>query len=287
MTANNNNTDWSHLGIIAGGGELPMVLARQAIAKAKKVSIVRLSGFADQDWTGFSAQEFSIHNMTPIGKYLYEAGVDAVTFAGNVRRPNFDDFTIKGIPDSAQEALQNAARQGEDALLRSVISIFEKAGFVVLGLNEIAPDHLVQPGIIGNQQAFAQSQDDCQRASDIARQIGAMDIGQSAVVCKGIVLAVEAQEGTEQMLARCASLPKALRGTEKQRYGVFAKWAKPGQDRRIDLPVVGVSTVESVARAGLAGLALEAGAVMMLDPDAVKAAVERQGLFMLGVKAGG
>jgi UDP-2,3-diacylglucosamine hydrolase len=287
MSADKNNPDWSHLGIVAGGGDLPMVLARQAIAKAKQISIVRLSGFADQDWSGFPSREFAIQDMAAMGQYFHDVGVDAVTFAGNVRRPDFDDFTLKNTPATAQKSLQNAARQGDDALLRRVISIFESAGFVVLGLDAIAPDHLAQTGIMGNQQACNQAQEDCQRASEIARKIGALDIGQSAVVCKGIVLAVEAQEGTEQMLARCAELPAVLRGTAAQRCGVFAKWAKPGQDRRIDLPVVGVSTIEAVANAGLAGLVLEAGAVMILDPEGVKSAVERLGLFLLGVKAGG
>jgi len=222
-----------------------------------------------------------------MGQYFHDVGVDAVTFAGNVSRPNFDDFTLNNMSATAQQSLQSAARQGDDALLRHVISIFESTGFVVLGLAEIAPDHLVQAGIIGNQQACDQAHEDCQRASEIARKIGALDIGQSVVVCKGVVLAVEAQEGTEQMLARCATLPKALRGTAAQRCGVFAKWAKPDQDRRIDLPVVGVSTIHAVANAGLAGLVLEAGAVMILDPEAVKAAVERLGLFMLGAKVGG
>ena len=287
MSVDKNNLNWSHLGLVAGGGDLPMVLAQQALAKAKRISIVQLSGFADQDWSNFPCQEFAISDMAAMGQYFHDAGVDAVTFAGNVQRPDFDGFILENMPVPAQQSLQSAARQGDDALLRSVISIFEKAGFVVLGLDEIAPDHMVQSGMIGNQQACDLAHEDCQRASEIARKIGALDIGQSAVVCKGVVLAVEAQEGTTDMLERCAALPKALRGSVEQRYGVFAKWAKPGQDRRIDLPVVGVSTIEGVAKAGLAGLVLEAGAVILLDPEGVKAAVERLGLFLLGVKAGG
>jgi len=116
--------------------------------------------------------------------------------------------------------------------------------------------------------------------------MGALDIGQAAAVAGGVVLAVEAQEGTDAMLARCADLPAALRGTHDARLGVLIKWPKPIQDRRVDLPVIGVKTIEGAAAAGLAGVVGQAGGALVVDKPAVIAAADRLGLFLIGLPAG-
>jgi UDP-2,3-diacylglucosamine hydrolase len=115
------------------------------------------------------------------------------------------------------------------------------------------------------------------------KTLGRLDIGQGAVVVDGLVLAVEAQEGTDAMLARCALLPEALRGVPGARRGVLVKWPKPIQERRVDLPTIGVRTIENAAAAGLAGVAGEAGGVLVLDREAVIAAADRLGLFVAGL----
>ena len=125
-----------------------------------------------------------------------------------------------------------------------------------------------------------------EQALRIARATGALDIGQGAVVCDGLVLAVEAQEGTDAMLRRCAALPAAVRGAPEARRGVLAKAPKPIQERRVDLPTLGVATVEAAAAAGLAGVVVEAGAALVLDRAAVTAAADRLGLFVWGEPAG-
>jgi DUF1009 family protein len=123
---------------------------------------------------------------------------------------------------------------------------------------------------------------DLEKALEAARVAGRFDIGQGAVVCDGLVLAVEAQEGTDAMLARIPDLPEALRGTPEARRGVLAKAPKPIQERRVDLPTIGVRTVENAARAGLAGIAGEAHGLIVLDRDGVIEAADRLGLFIWG-----
>ncbi len=277
---------WTHLGVVAGGGLLPLVLARQASATGKPVSIACLSEFTDQNWGGFSTRDFTRENFATIFSYFKDVGVDAVVFGGQVQRPDFEVFSPEGLEIPAQEKLQNAARQGDDALLRGIITLFENAGFVVLGTEDIAPNLMMPPGPIGNMVVPAHVRSDCRLAREVTLKVGALDIGQCVAVCDGVVLAVEAQEGTAAMLARCAELPLAVRGTVNNRRGIFAKLAKPGQERRIDLPVVGVSTIEDVARAGFAGLVLETGSVILLEPEAIIDAADRLGLFLLGVEAG-
>ncbi len=262
-----------------------MILAQNARAQGKAVSVIALEGFADQNWDGYAVRRLTVEGFAAARDYLSSQGVDAVTFAGLVRRPDMETFAPDQTESAAGKALRDAARQGDDRLLRSVIAYFEGAGFQVIGVSDIAPGHIVGEGLAGRCMVPEEAREDCQRAADTARRIGAMDIGQSVVAAKGVVLAVEAQEGTAAMLARCAALPQALRGTADRRRGVLAKWAKPGQDRRIDLPVVGTETVNAVAQAGLAGLVLEAGAVILLEPEAVISAADRHGLFILGMKA--
>ncbi len=277
---------WSRLGIVAGGGALPMVLAKAAKQSDVEVHIARIKGFADQNWDGFPSKAFEREDIAAIGDYFRACGVQTISFAGQVQRPDFTHFSPRKITKSAKDDLSHAARQGDDSLLRSVMAIFEKAGFVVVGAGEIAPQFLAPQGIIGTHDIADAMRSDCRHAFNIAQKMGSLDIGQGAVVCDGIVLAVEAQEGTASMLERCATLPEAIIGTPGQRRGVFAKCAKPMQDKRIDLPVIGVSTVESVAKAGLAGLVLEAGAVIILEPEAVRAAADRLDLFIYGATTG-
>jgi UDP-2,3-diacylglucosamine hydrolase len=287
MPHKHKNAVFQHLGLVAGGGDLPTLLAQQATANGKALSIAALEPFSTQNWTPHAARKFKLNEISAICDYFKQAGVDAITFAGQVNRPDFSTFTPDNLSALTVRRLKNAAIKGDDALLRNVISIFENAGFPVVGIADIAPEYVIKEGVYGNQQACGNAQNDSTKACHIARQIGALDIGQGAVVCQGIVLAVEAQEGTHEMLLRCAQLPEALRGTRQHPRGVFAKWAKPGQDRRIDLPVVGTATLEAVSQAGLAGLVLEAGAVIILEPKTIFKTLEKLGLFIQAIKAKG
>jgi DUF1009 family protein len=124
---------------------------------------------------------------------------------------------------------------------------------------------------------------DIARALEVARAIGALNVGQGAVCCDGLVLAVEAQEGTDAMLRRVAELPETVRGTVTRPRGVLAKACKPGQDVRVDMPTIGVATVQRCARAGLAGIVGEAGALLVLEREAVAALADELGMFVVGV----
>jgi hypothetical protein len=176
-----------------------------------------------------------------------------------------------------------AARQGDDALLRFVVGEFEREGFTVVGAHEAVGDLTLAAGALGRVAAGEEHRRDIERALEVARAIGRLDVGQGAVVCDGLVLAVEAQEGTDAMLERTAALPPQIRGSSESRRGVLAKATKPIQEERIDLPTIGVVTIEGAARAGLAGVVGEAGRLLVVDRAAVTAAADRLGLFVHGV----
>lgn len=274
----------SSLGLIAGGGALPRTLAQACAQDGRLGCVVALDGFADPaDFD--DARVRGIGQIGMIIRDLRETGCDAVCFAGLVDRPDFSKLKpdLEGV--RLLPRVIAAAAQGDDALLQVILSAFERAGFAVVGAHDIAGSLLAPAGPIGSvAPADKTVRGDIAKAMEIAAQIGALDIGQGAVVCEGLVLAVEAQEGTDAMLVRVADLPVTVRGTPEHRRGVLAKRPKPQQDLRIDLPTIGLSTVEAAARAGLAGIAVPAGGALIMGRQAVAEAADAAGLFVVGVE---
>lgn len=275
---------WSRLGLIAGGGDLPVHVAEACRADGRLGAVVALKGFADPG----SFPNATVRGVAKVGGVIEDlraGGCDAVCFAGIVTRPDFDALKPDWKGMSLLPRVIAAAAKGDDALLRFVVKIFEDEGFSVVGAHEVAESLLAAPGPLGAVAPGQRAKGDIDKAMRIAGEVGRLDIGQGAVVCDGLVLAVEAQEGTDVMLERVAALPQSLRGDAGARRGVIAKRAKPIQERRVDLPVVGVSTIQHAAAAGLAGVAVEAGGAMILGRDAVAHAADEAGLFVVGVKA--
>jgi DUF1009 family protein len=206
---------------------------------------------------------------------------------GNVSRPDFSAL----IPDlrglAVMPAAIAAARKGDDALLRLMLGEFEKEGFAIEGAHEVMDDLTLAAGPLGRCTPSSQDVADVERALEVARSLGALDVGQAVAVCRGLVLAVEAQEGTDAMLARVAVLPEAIRGRPGAPAGVLAKAPKPIQETRVDLPTIGPATVQAAARAGLAGIAGEAGRLLVLDREAVVSLADELGLFIVGVEPTG
>ena len=177
-----------------------------------------------------------------------------------------------------------AAKKGDDALLRFIVGICEDEGFRAVSVAEAAPGLVADEGAVGRIAPQEEHFGDVLQAFKIVHVLGALDVGQAAVVCDGLALAVEAAEGTDAMLARISSLRESLRGTAAHKRGVLVKALKPTQDAKTDMPVVGVQTVKNAAAAFLAGIALEAGAALILDKAAVAAEADRLGLFVTGIK---
>lgn len=274
---------WQRLGILAGGGDLPLELAQAC--QESDAFVVTLNGHADRDYTAFDHQDMSIGQIGGIAKVLKAAGCDTVCFAGYVQRPDIKSLKLdtRGLI-MVPKALA-AGRKGDDALIRVVVEEFESQGFAVVGADEVLS--ALAPSLDGGVDAphDGPHRDDIAKACEIARKMGALDIGQGAVVADGLVLAVEAQEGTNAMLDRLVSLRAEIRGTPEQRCGVLAKMPKPMQERRVDLPTIGLDTVERCAAAGLAGIALEAGSALILEREAVERALRAHNMFLVIVEA--
>jgi DUF1009 family protein len=272
------------LGLIAGGGALPVELAAHCEAAGRPFAVMRLRSFADPVLQRYRGVEVGLGEFGKVFKALKAEGCEVVCFAGTVSRPDFSAIMpdLRGI--AVIPALIKAARKGDDALLRCLLAEFEKEGFAIEGAHEVVGEMTLRLGQLGLHAPRAQDLPDIERALLVAREIGKLDVGQGAVVCEGLVLAVEAQEGTDAMLRRVADLPQAIRGSAEQRRGVLAKVPKPIQETKVDLPTIGVATLQRAARAGLAGVVGEAGRLLVVDREAVIACADDLGLFVLGVE---
>jgi len=271
--------------LIAGLGDLPVAIAENAVATGQGVHVLRLKGFEEPRLSSYPGAVVGLGEIGGALSRFKEAGCTDIVFAGIVRRPNFSDLKLDLKGAALLPKVISEARKGDDALLRVLVQEFEKNGFNVIGSDKAHAALLAPAGLIAGPPPSGASMQDLEVAARIAAATGALDIGQGCVVCDGLVLAVEAQEGTDEMLRRCATLPDTVRGTPAARRGVLVKRPKPVQERRIDLPTTGVSTIELAAAAGLAGIGIEAGGALMLNRPAMEKRAAELGLFLYGFPA--
>ena len=270
------------LGLIAGGGGLPQAVAQRCEAEGRELYVVRLEGFADPHLARWPGDDFGMAQIGAILKALKKNGCGAVCLAGIVNRPDFKALKPDFKGATLLPGIVAAAAKGDDALLRKILSVFEAEGFAVEGADDILGGETLPAGALGRIVPTPEQLADLHKALLVAEKSGELDIGQGAVVCDGLVLAVEAQEGTDAMLARVAGLPADLRGSPAALKGALGKAPKPIQDLRVDMPVIGARTVELAAQAGLAGVGGVAGRLILIDRPAVVAAADRLGLFVWG-----
>jgi DUF1009 family protein len=260
------------------------------IAQAERKSgrppfIVRLSDAADP-FDGFEAERAHVGEVGRTLKRLRAEGCDAVCFAGHFNRPNFAEIKPDMKGASLLPKVLGAARRGDGAIIDVIVGAFEREGFRVVGAEEAANSLKIEAGSFGSVSPSTDDIQDMRKASAIVSALGRFDVGQGCIVRQGFVLAIEAAEGTDAMLARCRDLPGELKGyapgEEGRRLGVLLKRPKPGQELRVDLPTIGVRTVEGAASAGLAGIAVRAGQGLIVDREAVTEAADRAGIFVYG-----
>ena len=259
--------------IIAGRGRLPAVLAAEM---ADMPLVAAMDGFAPD---GLATDlNFRVERLVPFLRALERDGVAQVIFAGAVTRPRLDPALLDEGTAALLPRLMQAMAAGDDATLRAVIEVFEEFGLSVVGVEEVAPALLPGAGVIAGTVS-ARDRADAERAAAIVAALGAVDVGQGAVVAQGLCLGVEALPGTDALLAGVAGIG-GLRPDPARGRGLFYKAAKPGQDRRIDLPTIGPDTLRAVAGAGLGGVVFQAGSVICLDLAEMQRLAGELGLFL-------
>ena len=270
------------LGILAGRGELPRTIVEACQAAGRDIFVIAFNGETDPATVAGGVAHVWV-DVPAVGRtirLLKEAGVRELVMIGPVSRPDFGKLKPDWHGVKLMPRLIRAARQGDDALMKVVVADLEQQGFDILGAEAVLSDLAAPKGPLGAYEPDAGDRADIERGMAVVGQLGRMDIGQAAVVRDGYVLAVEAAEGTDAMLQRCVQ----FRG--EGRAGVLVKRPKPNQERRVDLPTIGVPTVEGAAAAGLKGIAVEAGGALVTDRAAIAEAADAAGIFVCGVAPG-
>ncbi|MBR6327559.1 MAG: UDP-2,3-diacylglucosamine diphosphatase LpxI [Alphaproteobacteria bacterium] len=266
------------LGVIAGGGSLPRLLVEYLRQNQSPFEVLAISGNADEQ----SLKQICTVKTVRLGeagtgfKYFKEKNVQDVIMIGTIRRPSLSDL-VPDIRTAAFFAKIGLKALGDDGLLRALIKEIEHEGFRVLGIHEVLPDILLSEGILTRKKPDKQALSDIKRGLEVATTLGKLDVGQSVVVQQGLVLGVEGIEGTDELIKRCGTYKRKGDG------GVLVKIRKPEQDMRVDLPTIGVTTIENAHQAGLKGLAVHAGNALVVNQKEVVRLANLYKMFLIGV----
>ncbi len=273
------------LAIICGGGSLPFAVADAVSKRGRRVVLFAIRGWADPPRVAAYP-----HHWAAFGQFgwfcrvAHREGCRDVVFIGSMVRPAIlqirPDFkTLRLLP-----RVLRIFRGGDDHLLKGVADIFEEHGFRLVGAHQVAPEILMPEGSLGRERPHDRDHADIARGLVFLDAISPFDVGQAVVVADARVVATEAAEGTDQMLARVTELRCSGRIAPAPGRGVLVKAAKRDQDRRFDLPSIGPQTVEGAARAGLAGIAVIAGSTVVAEAARVAEVADRERLFVFGVR---
>ena len=273
------------IAIICGGGSFPGAVA-DAVARSGRRAVM----FAIKGWADAVLVERYPHHWVALGqvgrfrRLANDEGCRDALLIGTLLRPPLRQIRLDWQTIRLMPRIIRAFRGGDDWLLSSIGKMMEEVlGLRLVGLNEVAPDIIVPEGVLGRHQPSQRDRSDIMRALDLIAVMGPFDVGQAVVVANNHVLAVEAAEGTDNLLLRLFDLRREGRVTAPERVGVLVKAPKPGQDRRFDLPAIGPATVRNAAHAGLAGIAVAAGSTIIADAAETVAAADSAGLFLIGV----
>ncbi len=272
--------------IICGGGSFPGAVAEAVERRGRRPVMFAVRGWADP-----KVVERYTHHWIAIGqggRFFRLARAERcreAVFIGTLLRPPLTRIRLDWQTIRLMPRIVRIFRGGDDRLLSGIARLFEEGGVRIIGVEEVAPEIIVPEGTLGRYEPSPRDRGDIACALKVIAALGAFDVGQAVVVADGHVLGIEAAEGTDNLLARIAQLRGEGRLTKPAGVGVLVKAPKPGQDRRFDLPAIGPKTVENVARAGLAGIAVAAGGAIVAEPAQVSAAADREKIFFVGVAA--
>jgi DUF1009 family protein len=269
------------LAILAAGGAVPFQVASAATAAGRKVLVLALEGEFDPRLNAFPLVVVKWGQIGRVQGLIAEHGAREIVMIGAVhKRPDFSSMGVDLGTLRLMPRILKSMVGGDDTVLGNVVKFLEEGGHRVVGAHEVAPALVARPGHLARPRKSDAAHPHARVALDAAKAIGALDIGQAAVAVNQRVIALEAAEGTDAMLDRVAQVRAQGRAKWSGKAGVLAKRSKPQQDLRVDMPAIGPRTVEAVARAGLAGIAIESGRVMIAERAETVALAERTGTFI-------
>ncbi len=259
------------LGIIAGRGNLPVTIAKSQ-KNASEVFVAALANYAiTEDFKNFQAEAFNIGKVGKILKYFQSNGVKDLIIAGAVKRPNLSDISVDMKGAILMSKILTKKFLGDDILLKILGDYIESEGFTIKSpLEYVNFSNIKETKSKPNKQNLR----DIEYGIIAVKKLGELDIGQAVIIENGLVLGVEAAEGSDELISRCANYRKA------EGASIFVKMIKPQQDERLDVPTVGVETIKNAAKAKMAGIAVEKGKVIILDSENIIETADKLGVFI-------
>ena len=265
------------LAIIAGNGSIPFYLIEECKKIGREYCLIIIEGHGKELSEKYEPDYIvSLSKMGRAVKYVKNIGIKHILMVGGVKRPSLKNI----IPDlwTAKFLTTISSKvSGDNSVLSKLTKALEREGFIIVAPEEVLPNLICPKGTLGKVKPNQQNNEDISTGYKIAKIIGANDIGQSIIIENGLVIAVEAAEGTDRMIKRSLNLKK------EKKAGVLIKVIKPMQDKRIDRPVIGIDTIKAVKKAGLDGIALESNEILILNYSDVILYADEEGLFVEGI----
>jgi DUF1009 family protein len=265
------------LGVIAGSGDLPRHLIESCRKTGRPLFVIAIEQETDPDiLTELPHLWIKLGAIGPALERLKAAGAQELVLAGKINRPSFSSLSLDKAGAKLISRLGLSFFGGDAAIFKTIVQFLEAEGFRMIGVQEVLQNLRAPEGPLGQHLPNAQAQRDIEMGAQLARAIGMFDVGQAVIVRNGLVLGVEAVEGTDALIARCAAFHTEGKG------GVLVKARKPIQEERVDLPTIGMQTVEAVHQAGFSGIAVEAGHALIVGKREVIRLADALGLFVIG-----
>jgi DUF1009 family protein len=268
------------LGIIAGGGNLPAQLIKSCIDNGREFFVLSFEeSYSPETMKNVPHAVIRIGAVGEALKHLRDAGVREIVMAGGLKRPSLSSLKPDAAGAALLKKLGKAFFFGDDALLKAITAFFEEENFKVVGAESILGGIIAPEGVLGKISPTRQEKADIIIGMKAAKNLGALDIGQAVMVENGVILGTETADGTDALIAHCGSLRQ---GSKKG--GILVKAKKPCQETRVDLPAIGVTTIEKLNEYGFAGVAVEAGYSLLIEKAGLIEKANEYGLFVAGVR---
>ncbi len=261
-----------NLGIFAGRGILPQMLIEDCQKKNRKFVLFLLEGEKYEiDYSAFNPTTIGYGEVEKFLKILHDNEVKNLVFIGGVTKPNFSSLKVDKTGAILLAKILANKILGDDAVLSSVIKFFEKRGLKILRIDQLLDCVVSQKSTLGKYRPTSQNLDDIELGVKAIKHFSKFDVGQSLVISQKQIIAVEALEGTDEMIKRCGNL---------RQNSVLVKMKKRGQNSKADLPTIGIDTIRNCAAVGIKGIAIQAGSTLVLQKDEVIKVADEFGMFL-------
>ena len=271
------------IGLIAGNGKFPFLVLDAARAQGYEVVVaaIREEAFPEIESKGVAVHWLSLGELSKLIETFKGAGVKRAVMAGQVKHKQI--FSAIRPDWRLAKLLLSLGTRNTDSLLGGVAKILAEEGIMLENSTALLEPLLAKSGVLSRRAPSEQERKNIEYGRAVARRLGEYDIGQTVVIAEAACVAVEAMEGTDATIARAGEIMRSLEGEASvlDRALTVVKVAKPAQDMRFDVPVIGVATIEAMKRAGASCLNIDAGRCLLLDGDAVVRAADDAGICLI------